>query len=64
MSNERDPAPKDDDEARAWERLDGNDERDDAVIAADDTGLLKNEAAITIATTEEELGPDGGLSED
>jgi hypothetical protein len=64
MSNERDPAPKGDDEARAWERLDRNDERDDAVIAADDTGMLQGQANITLATTEEELGPDGGASDD
>jgi hypothetical protein len=62
MSNERDP--KGDGEARAWERLDDNDERDDAVIAADDTGMLQGEANITRATTEEEFGPDGGASDD
>jgi hypothetical protein len=61
--SEREREPGKDDEARAWERLDENDERDDAVIAADDTGMLRSEAMITIATTEEELGPDGGGSE-
>ena len=35
------PEPDDTDpEAQQWERLDDNDELDDAVVAADDTGML------------------------
>jgi hypothetical protein len=45
--------PKDDPEARAWENLDDNDELDDAVIAADDTGMLSGEALITRVESEE-----------
>jgi hypothetical protein len=57
MSDEREK--QGDDEANLWERLDRNDELDDAVIAADDTGLLESEHEITLVTTEEEPGDAG-----
>jgi hypothetical protein len=47
--------PTKDPESRAWERLDKNNERDDAVIAADDTGMVSNEAAITLIEEQEHL---------
>jgi hypothetical protein len=58
MSAEREERTPDD-EAAVWEELDRNDELDDAVIAADDTGMLRTEREITIATTEEEPGEVG-----
>jgi hypothetical protein len=50
--------PGSNEEARAWERLDDNDELDDAVIAADDTGMLRGEANITLVETNEKLPPE------
>jgi hypothetical protein len=51
-------APDDDPEAQIWEGLDDNDELDDAVIAADDTGMLQGEARITVVETNEALPPE------
>jgi hypothetical protein len=45
------------DEAAVWERLDRNDELDEGVIAADDTGMLGG-AAQTIRIETEERLPD------
>jgi hypothetical protein len=59
VSERQQKSPEGDDEAKVWEELDRNDELDDAVIAADDTGMLGGERQITIATTEEELGKAG-----
>ena len=56
------PKPNDDGggESGAWERLDRDDELDDAVIAADDTGMLRNEANITVVEEGEGIADEGG----
>ena len=50
----------DDAEARVWESLDDDDALDDAVIAADDTGLLSEEAQITRVVSEQDPLPPRG----
>ncbi len=57
MTDKRHEPPSNDPEARAWDSLDDHDERDDAVIAADDTGMLSNEVAITIVEEQQHLKP-------
>jgi hypothetical protein len=55
--HDRGQAPSNDPEARAWDALDDHDELDDAIIAADDTGMVSGAAAITLVEEEEHLKP-------